>query len=120
GRPPAEGGIVPPRQVNRSVPPALEAVCRKAMAARSADRYESAAEVGAEVERWLAGEPVRAYPEWWPARAARWARRHRVAVAGLAVGLLVAAGLGGAGGVWLAREAADRRAERGRLEAKDR
>jgi tetratricopeptide (TPR) repeat protein/tRNA A-37 threonylcarbamoyl transferase component Bud32 len=126
GRPPFDGGAgvergeaAPPR-VSRSVPAALEAVCLRAMAGRPADRYQSAAEVGAEVERWLAGEPVRAYPERWPARAARWARRHRVAVAGLAVGLLVAAVLGSGGGVWLAREAADRRAERARLQAKDR
>jgi Flp pilus assembly protein TadD len=126
GRAPFDGGAganrgeaVPPRRVNRSVPAALEAVCLRAMAEHPQDRYASASELGAEVERWLAGEPVRAYPERWPARTARWARRHRVAVAGLAVGLLVAAVLGGGGGVWLAREAADRRAERAR-EAADR
>jgi tetratricopeptide (TPR) repeat protein/tRNA A-37 threonylcarbamoyl transferase component Bud32 len=130
GRPPREGGaavgartgqdkVAAPRQVNRSVPAALEAVCLKAMAEQPHNRYASASELGAEVERWLAGEPVRAYPERWPTRAARWARRHRVAVGGLAAGLLVAAVLGGGGAVWLAREAADRRAERTRLEAKD-
>jgi tetratricopeptide (TPR) repeat protein/tRNA A-37 threonylcarbamoyl transferase component Bud32 len=126
GRSPFDGGagavrgeVVPPRQVNRSVPAALEAVCLKAMAGRPAGRYHSAAELGEEVERWLAGEPVRAHPERWPARAARWARRHRVAVGGLAAGLVVAAILGSGGGVWLAREAADRRAERARLQAKD-
>src|SRR5439155_1275940 len=59
------------------------------------------------------------YSERWPARAARWARRHRVAVGAIAAGLLVAAVLGSGGGVWLAREAADRRAERARLQAKD-
>ena len=37
----------------------------------------------------------------------------------LAAGLLVAAVLGRGGGVWLAREAEDRRSERARLEAKD-
>jgi tetratricopeptide (TPR) repeat protein/tRNA A-37 threonylcarbamoyl transferase component Bud32 len=117
GRPPSRGESKEP--LSRSVPPPLRAVCLKAMAARPADRYATATELGAEVERWLAGEPVRAYPERWPARAARWARRHRVAVGGLAVGLLVAAVLGGGGGVWLAREAADRRGERARLQAKD-
>ncbi len=125
GRPPLDPAttpraVAPPRQVKPEVPPALEAVCLKAMSARPEDRYASAAEVGAEVERWLAGEPVAAYPDGWPARAGRWARRHRVAVGGLAAGLLVAAVLGGGGGVWLARTAADRRAERARLEAKDR
>jgi tetratricopeptide (TPR) repeat protein len=74
--------------------------------------------VGAEIERWLAGEPVQAYPERWPARARRWSRRHRVVVTGLLAVLLVAAVLGG-GGAWVARQAADRRAERARLETKD-
>jgi tetratricopeptide (TPR) repeat protein/tRNA A-37 threonylcarbamoyl transferase component Bud32 len=130
GRPPFDGDTavspssaarapVPPRQVSASVPAALSAVCLKALAARPADRYPSAAEVGAEVEKWLGGAAVAAHPERWPARAVRWARRHRVAVGGLAVGLVVAAVLGSGGGVWLAREAADRRSERARLEAKD-
>jgi tetratricopeptide (TPR) repeat protein/tRNA A-37 threonylcarbamoyl transferase component Bud32 len=110
---------VPPRRANRSVPPPLEAVCLRAMAPRPQDRFASAADLGAEVERWLAGEPVQSYPERWPARAARWARRHRAAAAALVAGLLVAAVLGGGGSAWLAREAADRRSERTRLQLKD-
>jgi serine/threonine-protein kinase len=117
GRAPAEGTVTPGG--GRVAPPALEAVCRKAMARRPADRYPSAAEVGAEVERWLAGEPVGAYPERWPARARRWARKHRGAVAAVAAVLAVAAALGGAA-VRLAGEAADRRDVRARLAEKDR
>ncbi len=36
------GEIAPPRQVKREVSPALEAVCRRAMALRPEDRYDSA------------------------------------------------------------------------------
>jgi tetratricopeptide (TPR) repeat protein len=53
-------------------------------------RYASADELATEVRRWLADEPVTAYREPWTARAARWARRHRTAVAAGVVALLTA------------------------------
>jgi len=71
-------------------PAALEAVCRKAMARRTEDRYASAAGLAEEVRRWLADEPVGAYPDPAPTRLARWARRHRTAVAGASALLLTA------------------------------
>jgi serine/threonine-protein kinase len=115
GRPPCDGRKDSPR-ADRTAPRALLAVCRKAMAEQPADRYATATELGAEVERWLAGEPVAAYPEGWASRALRWARRHRVLVAGF----LVAAVVGGTVGAWGLREATNRRAEQRRLELKDR
>jgi serine/threonine-protein kinase len=82
------------------VPPALAAVCRKAMAAGPGDRYPSALALAADVEHWLGDEPVSAYPEPWAVRARRWVGRHRtlvtsaVAVTAVAAVLLaVAAGL---------------------------
>ena len=116
GRPPGDGRKDSPRRVSRAVPRPLLAVCRKAMAERPADRYATAGELGAEVERWLAGESVAAYPEGWISRALRWAKRHRVVVAALLVAVVV----GGIVGAWGLREATNRRAERGRLELKDR
>jgi serine/threonine-protein kinase len=86
-----EGDVPPPRQVNPGVPPALEAVCRKAMALRPADRYASARALADDVEHWLAGEPVSAYPEPWAARVRRWAGRHRTAVTAAAATTVVAA-----------------------------
>ncbi len=80
----------PPRQVVPEVPPGLEAVCLKAIRKEKADRYQSASELAQEVRRYLADEPVEAYPEPWTRRAARWARRNRTKVAA-AAGLLVAA-----------------------------
>jgi serine/threonine-protein kinase len=81
------GAFVAPRQARRDVPRALDAVCQKAMALEPAQRYATATELAQEVERWLADEPVRAYREPWPARLARWGRRHPALTAG-AVALL--------------------------------
>jgi serine/threonine protein kinase len=52
-----------PRAVNPSVPAALEAVCLKAMARLPESRYQSAADLGADLERWLRRQPVSVYPE---------------------------------------------------------
>jgi serine/threonine protein kinase len=89
------GEFVPPRTINPAVPKPLEAVCAKAMAVRPEDRYATAQELAADVERWLCDEPVTAYPEPWSARLARWARRNparvATAVSLLLVGLAAAA-----------------------------
>ena len=71
-----QGNCKPACDVNPSVPAVLSAICQKAMALRPAHRYRSARELAAEVERFLADEPVSAYREPAPARLARWARRH--------------------------------------------
>lgn len=70
----------PPRTVDPQIPRALEAICLKAMAHRKEDRYESAEQVAEEVERFVAGEPVQAYPEPLADRVWRWIARHRAAL----------------------------------------
>jgi tetratricopeptide (TPR) repeat protein len=82
------GAFAAPRQVNRSAPAALEAVCLKAMALKPEARYGSARDLAADVERWLADEPVSAYREPWSVRLGRWARRFRTLVTSLGVLLL--------------------------------
>jgi tetratricopeptide (TPR) repeat protein/tRNA A-37 threonylcarbamoyl transferase component Bud32 len=72
---------VAPRKHDPNIPKALEAICQKAMAFAKADRYASAAALAEDVQRYLAGEPVLAYPESFLTRAARWARKHRQALA---------------------------------------
>jgi hypothetical protein len=72
------GGFPPPRQVKQGTPLPLDAVCCKAMALRPEDRYATALELGAEVERWLADEPVCAWREPWRVRWGRRARRRPV------------------------------------------
>jgi serine/threonine protein kinase len=83
------GDFVPPRQLKREVPQALEAVCLKAMAVRPEDRYPTARALAGDVEKWLADEPVSAWREPWRQRAGRWARRHPALVAAVAVGGIV-------------------------------
>ena len=91
-----EGDFSPPRALDPTIPPALEAICLKAMARRPEARYGSARELADEVERWLADAPVLAWPDPASVRLRRWARRHRPLVAAAAV-LLVMTSLGSVG-----------------------
>src|SRR5262249_26514088 len=77
-----------PRQVDASVPAALEAVCLRAMARKPGERYAGAKELAADIERWLADEPVAAYPEPVAVRAGRLVRRHQKLTVGVGVLLL--------------------------------
>jgi serine/threonine-protein kinase len=104
-----KGEFPPPRQVKREVPPALEAVCLKAMALRPQDRYPTARALADDIEKWLADEPVSAWREPLRLRAGRWARRHQTGVAACAAGLLVALLAGGAGAWWLDRQRTEQR-----------
>jgi hypothetical protein len=84
------GEWVPPREVNKSVPAALDAICRKAMALRPADRYGSAQALAEDVEHWLADELVSAYAEPAGARLRRWMRKRPRRVTAALVLLLTA------------------------------
>jgi tetratricopeptide (TPR) repeat protein len=86
------GDFLAPRKVKKACPGALEAICLKAMAARPEARYASALDLAADVEHWLADEPVGAWREPLPARLGRWVRRHKPLVAGMAVLLLLGSG----------------------------
>ena len=81
-----------PRQRNPEVPAALAAICRKAMEKRPIDRYATAQTMADDIRHWLADEPVSAYREPLAARAARWGRKHKTAVAG-SFGLVTAAAI---------------------------
>ncbi|TVS19291.1 MAG: serine/threonine-protein kinase [Planctomycetaceae bacterium] len=74
------GEFPQPRQVRASCPVALEAICLKAMALSPTDRYPTAKGLIADLERWIADEPVSAYQETRSERLARWMRRHRTGV----------------------------------------
>jgi serine/threonine protein kinase len=61
------------RTVNPAAPPALDAVCARALARQPADRYPTVAELALDVRNWLAGKPVSVYREsfvrrWFRAR----------------------------------------------------
>jgi serine/threonine-protein kinase len=84
------GDFLPPRQIKPEVPRPLEAICLKAMAPKSDDRYPTAAALAADLEHWLADEPVAAYREPWTGWLRRWGRRHRPVVAAAGALLLTA------------------------------
>ena len=63
-----------------AIPRPLQAVCKKAMAPKPEQRYESAQELAADIGRFLAGDRVTAYREPWFEAAARLLSKHRVAV----------------------------------------
>ncbi len=104
GRPPHEGASVAElvhqvraepvravRQVEPDAPPELAAVAQKCLAFDPAQRYASAAEVAADVERYLTGGRVSAYRYPRLELLGRFARRHR-AVLSVAAAALVALG----------------------------
>ena len=75
-----QGAIPPLRTIDPTIPKPLEAICRKAMAKDKAARYSKALDVAADVEAWLADQPVSAYPDPWHERARRWAKQHRTLI----------------------------------------
>jgi len=85
------GTFAPPRAAAGWVPAPLDSVVRKAMALRPEDRYASALDLAADVERYLADEPVAAHRETRRERARRWAKRHPVLVRTVAAAFLLGA-----------------------------
>jgi serine/threonine-protein kinase len=105
------------RSIETSVPRALDAICAKAMAKARADRYPRAVDLAADVQHFLADEPVTAYREPFATRAGRWARRHRSLVGtGAALVLLVVVFLGA---LAVLLEGARSRTDKARAEAED-
>ncbi len=101
GRPPFEGEDIgeilrkvqagdfrAPREVDPALDKALDAICRTAMATKPPDRYAGGKALAEDVERWMADEPVTAYPEPWTRTLVRWLTRHRTGVTGVAAAVL--------------------------------
>ena len=84
------GEFVPPRKIDPSIDRSLEAVCVKAMAFRTEDRYASGRALAEDIERWMADEPVTARLDPWTRKLVRWLTRHRTGVTGLAAAGLAA------------------------------
>ncbi|MEM7455172.1 MAG: WD40 repeat domain-containing serine/threonine-protein kinase [Planctomycetota bacterium] len=65
-----------PGKLDQSIPLDLETICLKALAKRPRSRYQSAAEMSADLQRFLNHEPIRARRIGIAGRFAMWARRN--------------------------------------------
>jgi serine/threonine-protein kinase len=85
------GRIPRAREVESTVPAALEAICARALLSRREDRYQTPSELADDVRRWMIDEPVSVYRDPLTVRLTRWGRKHRTLVTSAAAVLLVAA-----------------------------
>jgi serine/threonine-protein kinase len=90
---------VPPRQLNARVPADLQTIALKCLSKEAGKRYSSAAELADDLERFLAGEPIKARPVGRLERAAKWLRRNP-ALAGVVAAAALVVVLGTAGAVY--------------------
>lgn len=91
----SEGAFVPLRVLDPRIPLDLETIVHKATDREPHQRYQSAADLADDLERFFRDEPIRARPLTVPARTVRWCRRNPVVAAltatvlSLAVALIV-------------------------------
>jgi WD40 repeat protein/predicted Ser/Thr protein kinase len=78
-----------PRSLDPRIDRDLETIAMKCLEKEPAKRYDSAAALADELERWLAGEPIAARPSSTRERVMKWAKRHP-GVAALTTALIVA------------------------------
>jgi eukaryotic-like serine/threonine-protein kinase len=82
-----------PRALNPKIDRDLEAICLKALDKQPRRRYPSASALAEDLERWLAGKPIRARRVGRPERLWKWARRHP-AIAALSGTIVIVAAIG--------------------------
>jgi WD40 repeat protein len=101
-----------PRRLNSRIPKDLETVCLKCLEKEPNRRYVCAAELQADLRRFIAGEPVRARPLGKLARAWRFCQRNRALASALAaLAFVTVAGFVGVASEWI-----DAEKQRGRAE----
>jgi len=77
-----------PRRLDNRVSRDLDTICLKCLQKKPHERYQTAAELAAELRRWTKGEPIQARPISSVRRMVRWCRRNPK-VAGLAASVAV-------------------------------
>ncbi len=91
----------PPQRLNTKVPRDLETICQKALEKDPSNRYQTAIEFEADLQRFLRWEPIHAKPASALTRATKFLRRHRTESLATATALLVTATLLSA--IWISK-----------------
>ena len=81
------------KKLDAKIPRDIETICLKCLEKEPSRRYANAAELSADLRRWLTGHPIHARPVSRLERAARWCHRNP-AVASLSAGVLLTLLLG--------------------------
>lgn len=81
-----------PRKLNGNILRDLETICLKCLQKDARQRFPTAQELADELERFLAGQPIRSRPISATARAGRWCRRNPLATTVLGLILFLAVG----------------------------
>jgi WD40 repeat protein len=100
---------VPPQKRNPKVPRDLATICSKALEKDPQNRYQTAAEFEADLQRFLGWEPIHAKPAGAFTRSAKWIRRHRTESLAATAAVLVAGAV--LGWQWFDGRQRDRDAE---------
>ena len=74
-----------PRTVNRRLPEELDTIVMKALAKSPDERYQTAAELAADLRAWQADEPIKACKPTLVKRTTKWMRKHRTLVGSAAM-----------------------------------
>ena len=83
---------MPLEQLVPGIPRDLAAICRKSMKLKASERYSTAAEIAADLRRWMAHEPTQANPVGLFRRFSLWSRRNKslaTSLVSMAVGALL-------------------------------
>jgi tetratricopeptide (TPR) repeat protein len=96
---------VPVRRLKRSVAEDLETIVMKCLEKDRARRYATARELAEDLDRWLAGEPIRAHPPSATYRLRRWLGRRKAVVLPTAAAVVIGLSFGAWAWVGSAREA---------------
>lgn len=83
------------RKIRPDIPLDLELICTKCLARDATERYASAADLAADLQRWLAGEPISLRPPTMSTMAGVWMKQHMLmagasAAVGCVAGILLA------------------------------
>jgi hypothetical protein len=90
-----------PRALNPAIDADLETICLKCLEKEPAQRYESAAALADDLERWREGQPIQARASGALERAVKWARRQPTIAA--LWGIIVVLSLAGVFSLWAGR-----------------